>query len=92
MSALHNNTDGRSAWMIIDKFFTFLSDEIHGRAPSTESYVWGEETCRLPLDAYLVWSIHQDGVPEPLPEPVGPAPPPKDSVSLYGTLQKTINK
>ena len=77
----HVGVDGRSAWMLLDKFFSILADEVSDRSEPLAMLEWGKEAGRLPMAPYAVWDITQKGKPEPLPEPAAPPSPPDGFVS-----------
>ena len=63
----HSNSEGRTAWMVLDKFFHYLEQEVSDEASPVSSYEWGPEACRLAPAAPMVWSLHDTGKAEPLP-------------------------
>ncbi|KZT04207.1 uncharacterized protein LAESUDRAFT_728445 [Laetiporus sulphureus 93-53] len=67
LSAHHSNADARSKWMVFDKVFEFLCDELDHVAPPLSSFEWGKEVSRLPTAGQMVWSVYDTGKPEPLP-------------------------
>lgn len=69
LSAHHNNTDGRSGWMIFDELFKLLSEELHASAPLLQTIQWGKETMRLPMDPHVIWDAYPKKKSEPVVNP-----------------------
>lgn len=86
LSAHHGNADARVVFMIFDKFFEYLVEEITNVAPPLSSLVWGEETCRLSPAGPAVWALDEPFVPNPAP--VGQKFPPE----LSAEEQKRVRR
>ena len=83
LSANHIGLDGRSVWMLFDKLFNILVDQMNEACEPLANLEWGKEVARLPTTPYVIWDVVQKGNPEPLPslDSAAPPPPPEGFVS-----------
>lgn len=88
LSLHHGNADGRVSWMIFDKLFEYLSDEINGTSPPLSTYEWGKEVCRLAPAGPIVWSLADVGKLERTPT----AEPPMNSQASLNIVSISIIK
>ena len=83
LSAHHAAIDGRSGFMVLDQLLTFLRDELGGSDEALSRINWGEEVCRLPVAADVVWSMHEKGQPDEPAEPTSMHPPAPEGEVCY---------
>ena len=83
---MHNTTDGRNEFVLLDMFLTFLSIEIFDDTiDSAEPIVWGAEVVRLPPPSGFIPSLVENGHP---PKIESDGPPAAGADTTGQTMQK----
>ena len=85
---MHNTTDGRNEFVLLDMFLTFLSTEIFNNAiDSAKPVEWGAEVARLPPPSGFIPSLVESDRPPRIESDGLPAAAPPETDTTAQTAQ-----